>query len=566
MEFTFDRILMDGISDMVFVVRVERDPVFIYDFLNRAAMDGTGLNRDAVGKSIREVYKEETGTFLFEQYNKVVTSGEAVIYEDSYVSPNGERNYSKTKLTPLFDEQNQCKQIVAVVKDISKEKNARLETEKTWGKLQESNKRYQSLFHHNSDAIILFDLNGQIEDGNIACESVTGYTPQELVGTTLNSLVVKEDANLLKRLFKQAISGTTKNSRLEIHNKSGQRIELSLKVTPLIIDEQVTGIYGILRDITDVGRLIKKLEESEERFRIIAEHAQDLITLLDDKGKIIYVSPSYKNILGFNHHEYIGKFFLHNVYPDDRMNMDQVVIQSIKKGESFTVQFKQYNHKEEPIWCEAHGTPIFDNQGKFKHMVVLTRNISLQKEYERQLKHFALHDSLTGLPNRRLFKDRLANALKEFMEKQNGLAVIMMDVDHFKNINDEMGHDIGDEVIEEFGKRVQETIRDCDIVARLGGDEFVILLPGVGSSQNATMIAEHIQQAMQQPWNLNGNSLKVTTSMGIAMAPAQGATPFSMLKNADIALYEAKNAGRNSYQLRETIEETILLSINRIEK
>ncbi|MGY0691283.1 PAS domain S-box protein [Virgibacillus sp. FSP13] len=550
MESTFDRILMDGISDMVFVVRVERDPIFIYDFLNRAAMDETGLSQNAVGRSIRDVYKEETGNFLFEQYKKVITTGETVTYEDSYVSSKDERSYSKTTLTPLFDEQNQCKQIVAVVKDISKEKNARLEMEETWDKLQESNKRYQSLFHHNSDAIILFDLNGRIVDGNIAVESVTGYEPLELVGTTLNSLVVKEDANLLKRLFKQAITGTTKNSRLEIHNKSGQRIELSLKVTPLIIDEQVTGIYGILRDISDVARLIKKLEESEERFRIIAEHAQDLITLLDDRGKIMYVSPSYKNILGFNHPEYVGKFFLHNVHPDDRMTMDKVVIQSIKNEESFTVQFKQYNHKEEPIWCEAHGTPVFDNQGTFKHMVVLTRNISLQKEYERQLEHFALHDPLTGLPNRRLFKECLANSLKEYTEKQNGLAVIMMDIDHFKSINDEMGHDIGDEVIEEFGKRVRETIRDCDIVARLGGDEFVILLPGIGSAENAVTIAKNIQQAMQRPWNLHGNSLKVTTSMGIAMAPAQDATAFSMLKNADIALYEAKNAGRNSYQLR----------------
>lgn len=549
--YNANELLMDGIRDMVFAVRVENESVFIYEFLNRAAMEGTGLDQSVLGKSVLEVYREETATFLHKQYMKVVTSEDSVTYEDSYIAPSGKKFYSKATLTPLFDDKKQYKQIVAVVKDISKEKWAELETEKAWDNLNESRKRYQSLFHHNSDAIISFDLNGRVTNGNVTVESVTGYTPMELIGMNLNALVVKEDVNLVNNLFMQAVAGTTENSRMAIITKQGNRAELSLKVTPLIIDDKVVGIYGILKDITDFVNTQKKLVESEKRFRIIAEHAQDLITLLDEKGEILYVSPSYKNILGFDHKEYVGKFFLHNVHPDDRSLMNEVFLTSVKNGEPFTVQFKQYNNQNELIWSEAHGTPIFDDQHTFKHMVVLTRDINLQKEYESKLRHFAHHDSLTGLPNRRLFKDHLNQALEDFQLNMDGLAVIMMDIDHFKAINDTMGHDIGDEVIEEFGKRVSQTIRNNDIVARLGGDEFVILLPHIGSESNAISIAKDIQKALEKPWNMKDNVLEITTSMGIAMVPAQDATAFSMLKNADLALYEAKDAGRNSYKVRD---------------
>lgn len=157
---------MDGINDMVFVVSVENNPfTFTYDFLNRAAMEGTGFTERILGKPIREVYQGEEGTFLYEQYKQAANRGEIVSYEDSYVSPLGEKCYSETKLTPLLDEEEYCYQIVAVVKDTTKMKWAELEKDEAWSHLNESNNRYQSLFHHNPDAIISFDLNGLITNG-----------------------------------------------------------------------------------------------------------------------------------------------------------------------------------------------------------------------------------------------------------------------------------------------------------------------------------------------------------------------------------------------------------------
>ncbi|MFB4167768.1 diguanylate cyclase domain-containing protein [Virgibacillus sp. JSM 102003] len=241
---------------------------------------------------------------------------------------------------------------------------------------------------------------------------------------------------------------------------------------------------------------------------------------------------------------------MHNVHPDDRKQLEGIFIQSINSGESFTVEIRQYNYQNETVWSQSHGTPVFDNQNNFIHMLVLTRDISLQKAHELKLEDFAHHDPLTGLPNRRLFNVRIEQRLEEFKDHNALLAVIMLDIDHFKEINDSMGHDVGDRVIKEFGNRLRETVRDEDLVARLGGDEFVILLPGIESAENAVAIAESIQNAIRQPWKANDSTISITSSMGIAMSE-QDITPSSMLKNADIALYEVKNKGRNAYKLFE---------------
>ncbi|MFB4167767.1 PAS domain S-box protein [Virgibacillus sp. JSM 102003] len=294
----FDKVLMEGLSDMVFVMKAEAGFEFRYDFVNRAAMEGTEITQAALGKTIREVCEREHSDFLYVQYKRAVVSQEKVIFEDSYIYHTGKKYYSKTVLTPLFNEMKQCDHIVGVVKDITNEKVAETERKEAWDKLHENKERYHSLFHHNSDAIISLDLNGYITNGNVAVEAISGYSPSEYIDSAWDSFVVEKDKQLAKKLFMGAISGSTENSYFKIHNKAGDRICLSIKITPLKIHEQVIGVYCILRDITEQIESQKLLEESQKRFQVIAENANDLITLMDEKGKIIYASPSYKKILG----------------------------------------------------------------------------------------------------------------------------------------------------------------------------------------------------------------------------------------------------------------------------
>lgn len=543
---------MDGITDMVFVLKVVNNDEFHFEFINNAAIQRLGLSIDIIGLSIKEVERVEKVEFLYEQYRKVIRSQTGFSFEDTYdyIGETPKKYYFETILTPLSNKQGLVDHIVAVVRDITKEKVALSSVREMASNIAESNERFHSLFFHNTDGIFIQNKMGYITDGNEASEKITGYKVEELVGKSFNELVETKDIDKLNGIIDEAINGTNKSCNIVIKNKNGDFVNILYKIVPLFVDGVTIGMYGILRDVTDLMKNIEKLEESEKRFRIIAENANDLITLVNKHGEIIYVSPSYKNILGYQNKEFLGKNFIHNVCSTDQERLVEIVKKSIQSGEAFTIEFKQKNAKEEMLWCESIGKPVFNPKGELQHLVVLTRDITLRKEYESKLKYFAYHDALTELPNRILFDKRFASAKKQFLNKNNGLAIVILDIDHFKVINDTYGHDIGDAVIKEFGGRIQQSIRNYDTVARLGGDEFVILLPNIYNNENAIEIAKRIKFNMQQPWNINGQKLKVTTSMGIAMVTfPQKFTKSELIKKADTALYEAKNSGRDCYKL-----------------
>lgn len=477
MKEDFKEVLIDGITDMIFVHKVENNKEFRYQFINNAAMKRLGLTRDILGLTIREVEAKEKADFLYEHYKNAVLKESSYTYEDSYEDNEslGEKKYSETILTPLFDEQGLVERVVAVVRDITKERAALTHVKEMVNQLAESNERYHSLFFHNTDGIFILNKTGYITDGNNASEIITGYKPTELFGKLFIDLVETDDISLLDDLIDEAVNSENNNRNLIIRNKDGDLLNIILKIVPLFIDGVVIGFYGILKDVTEHMKSIEKLEESEKRFRIIAENATDLITLINKNGEITYISPSYKNVLGYHHQEYLGKHFIHNINPDDLGRVIEVVGKSIQSGEPFTVEFRQKNANEDMVWCESIGRPVFNHNNRFQDLVVLTRDISLRKDYESKLKYFAFHDALTELPNRLLFNERFAIAKEQFLIKDNGLALVILDIDHFKMVNDTYGHDVGDAVIKEFSSRIKESVRDHDTVARLGGDEFVIL-------------------------------------------------------------------------------------------
>lgn len=552
-DLNFHRILMDGIKEMVFIMRVEDDLNYYYEFLNRTAMEKTGLDESVIGKTFSDVYPIEFADFLYKQYERVIACLDSITYEDSYELPPGERFYTETTLTPIFNDKKKCTQIVAVVRDITEKKWGEFELKQYWKKLNENNQWYSSLFNYNPNGVLSLNVHGQILNGNDCIESITGYNIQELTDdeSPFISLIKKDNMQAAKEYLLQALEGEAVNLQTTMCKKTGETIEILLSYVPIIVEGIVVGVYAILRDITEKIMLKEKYEESEQRFRIISEHAHDLITLLDENGRIIYASPSHEKVLGFGHKNYINKFFFHNVHEDDKYILEEAITQSVRRKKPYKLQIRRRHRFKGWIWHELQGSPVFNGHNQLVHMVCISRDIQSQKKYESKLKYFAFHDSLTNLPNRRFLNERLAEALKVHQDLPSGLTVIMMDIDFFKSINDTMGHDIGDAVIVEFGRRIRNNIRNIDFVARLGGDEFVILAPDTGSKENIVAIAERVQEAMRRPWKIGEHSINVTTSMGIAIAPKKGATVPSMLKSADVALYEAKKTGRDSYIIKE---------------
>ncbi|SFE04818.1 PAS domain S-box-containing protein/diguanylate cyclase (GGDEF) domain-containing protein [Lentibacillus persicus] len=543
-----NNVLANGIREMVFVIKVDELENFRYEFLNKAAKERTALTDDVIGRTFHEVYPKKTTAHLTEKYKKVLDTRDIVTYEDHYESPAGIK-YSETTLTPLY-ESGLCTHIVALVKDITARKLNEFRVEKTTNELKRNKQKYRSLYDYNLDAILSLDLNGNIVSGNNAVHSVFGYKAEDLKRKRFTDLVQEDDLNVINAIFESIKSGKAEQRQMRVCHKPSGFKEVIMKFTPIVIEETITGIFGIFKDINEQVILGKKYQESEGHFRIIADHSNDLITMINENGNIDYVSPSYKDILDNDPDEYIGRHFLHNVHLDDTENLMDSFIQSVVSHTTWKEQFRQKNGSGSYSWFELRGTPVYNDWNQFTHMVVLTRNITLRKDYEKKLQHMAFHDSLTGLPNRRYFMEQLRIQLEEKKGTKQRIAIIMMDLDQFKTINDQMGHDVGDQVIQEFGSRISSVIRQNDLLARLGGDEFILMLPDVSKLEDVTNVAERILSKLNDMWCVTDAGFNITASLGIAVSSANSAEGSDLLlRYADKQLYKAKQSGKNNYQM-----------------
>lgn len=551
-SLSYARVLAEGIKEMVFVVKVNEDYSFAYEFLNNAAINKTSLSSDSIGKTFNEIYSTKMAEFLNEKYREVLSERQSTSYEDAFYSKANRLFYSKTQLTPLLDDAEKCTHIVGVVQDITEEKIARLENEGIRQRLEESRARYRPLFDSNMAAIFTLDSKGSITGGNAAGQKLSGFLMRELAGKNFIDSLVIEDREQASEHFQSALAGEFTDRRMQLVSKSGAVLTCLVKFISINSNEKNTGLYMIINDMTELDRVASLYQEGTENFRIIAENVHDVIILMDHNKKYLYISPSSENIYGFKAEHIVEQEAFYNVHPEDVAIIEKAFDQSAKNAAPYLVQLRLLHKERGWIWSEITGTPVLGEDKKFNHMVMVARDISLQKEYESQLKHFAYFDSLTDLPNRRYFQEYAKMHLEQTNKNEKSLAVLILDIDDFKEINDQWGHEIGDAVIQEFGHRLNDCMFGENIAARLGGDEFVILLADTENKEQVAEIADMIYQVMKKPIEVQGLSLNVSISMGIALAPAEQVSVSVMMKRADLAMYKAKQQEKNSFQVSPT--------------
>ncbi len=426
-----------------------------------------------------------------------------------------------------------------------------------------------------ADPVIVCDREGRIRFTNQAAANVFGYSGGELAGAPIDCLE-EPPAALAERLRADAAL-VVRDEEMVFCDRAGDRIEVRVSLSPLL-DERRTpvGVVLIARDVRARKRVEAALRESEERYRLLFERNQAGVFRTSVAGVILDCNDAFARILGFAARgECIGKSMLHHY--KDLWERTELLQKMRSLGGLADEEVALQRIDGSPAWVLANATllaPLAPGEGAFEVLEGTVIDITQRKNAERTIVYQAYHDALTGLPNRMLFYDRLAEALTLARREERGLAVLFLDVDQFKLVNDTLGHAAGDRLLVEIARRLQQLVGEGDAVARVGGDEFTLLLHLVEAGDDAVRAARKILAAVARPVEVDGQRLFLTASIGISIYPADGEEPEALLTNADIAMYRAKELGRNRYQLctpamnaksvaRLTLERDLRLAVER---
>lgn len=298
--------------------------------------------------------------------------------------------------------------------------------------------------------------------------------------------------------------------------------------------------------------LSKSEKRAEENLLIqtfAANAVSDQIIIIDGNGIIKFVNLASERETGYNSDEIIGTDIKAFVFKNHKEEFFRNIWETIQAGNTWHGEIINRRKDGSAYTEEVTVTPIRGKTGSIEHFIAIKRNITEKKRYEQQLDHLAHHDPLTGLPNRLLFSDRLTQSLEESKHNNNMLAVVFIDLDRFKLINETLGHNTGDLLLKQLAWRLTSMLREADTIARMGGDEFALLIENLKEEKDSIRAAQKILDAFNKPFTIEGHELFVTASVGVSVFPADGMDIETLVRNADASMYRAKEQGRNTYHL-----------------
>ncbi|NRF96066.1 diguanylate cyclase [Paenibacillus frigoriresistens] len=406
------------------------------------------------------------------------------------------------------------------------------------------------LFNNLEEHILILNKDGIITFSN---HSLNTFLDFDSYGTSYSFVQMYGPSSEISKGIHDILNGVVTDFSCKNRRSSEQEENWStIRVTPITAKENgeiiIDGAVILYFNITNQIKLEQSLRRSEEQYRLIAENSRDTIKIIDLEGNIDYASPSHKYIFGHDASEYLGRVVFDSIYPDDLSKFKNAIGEVLKNKEPVVVELRKQHKEGHWIWLEASCSPIINLDGEVRSIVLVTRDVNDRKEYEKKLEYMAYHDFLTGLYNRRKFKQMIEILLEQAIRKNRKLAFIMMDLDHFKWINDNLGHDAGDIVLQEFSKRLMDCIRDGDIIGRLIGDEFAILMNDIRGEREIYELIDRITVSVEKPFAIHSDSCKISTSIGVSIFPEHGRTSSQLMKCADVALYKVKRGGRKNYK------------------
>jgi diguanylate cyclase (GGDEF)-like protein/PAS domain S-box-containing protein len=419
----------------------------------------------------------------------------------------------------------------------------------------ESEARIRSILTNAPDAYISIDDEGRIDEWNRQAELTFGWQRDEALGQLLSDLLIppgmRAAHNAGMKHFVRSGQGPVINSRLEVNalHRDGHEIPVQLSIAAVKNGETYTA-NAFLHDISERRAAQERLAASEKRLRDITNNVPVIISYIDADHRMQFVNETFHEWMGVAPEDAVGRKLIEVIGPVLHGQRRHSVERALK-GER--VVFEVESEMRGQLRCLQNVyIPDVQPDGSVAGLYAVASDVTALKQVERRLNELARIDALTNLPNRRQLEEKLDQAVKRSRRSGRPMAVLFLDIDHFKQVNDRHGHGVGDEVLKEFADRLVHCVRATDTVARLAGDEFVIVLEGLNDSAEAQLVARKIGQALGPAFGEAAAGLTLSSSIGVAFVDAgTQVTPEEIIAKADEALYRAKRAGRATFAVTE---------------
>ncbi|WP_027961208.1 EAL domain-containing protein [Halomonas halodenitrificans] len=422
---------------------------------------------------------------------------------------------------------------------------------------------HRSLFANHPDGVYEFDLKGRFQRGNAALTRITGYPEEALIGRHFNRFIDPAYRELTQAGFNTARNGGHYQYETVGVHRDGHTYQLEILNFPVSVDGKVVGVYGICRDIT-----VHKQEEESRRLLERGIQATPNGVVMADAVRsdmpLVYANTAFYELTGYTADEVLGRNCRFLQGPESDPEALDTIRGAIAEHRSTAVTMINYRKDGTPFWNHLSLSPVFDAEGGCTHYIGIQQDITRQRMQEEQIAYQATHDPLTGLPNRTAFDECLQTAFARARKDQRLLVVMHLDLDGFKAVNDGFGYHIGTQLLEAVGNRLRQLVNGGDTLARMAGDEFALLLPDLGSHQVVSELAEEVLEVLSAPFEIDGQSVHISTSIGIACNRENVAHADELIQCANLAVTDAKQQGRNTWQwyqgnLQRATREAVLL-------
>ena len=425
--------------------------------------------------------------------------------------------------------------------------------------MKELRDRYSDFYDSAPVGCLTLGSAAMIDEINLTGATLLGGERKKLLHIRFADFVAREDIAHWDQYFSSVLQRDDKSTcELALVLKDNTRRQVRLDSMRLLKDDKPAVVRVVLIDISENKRSEDELREQEEFFRMITENADDFIAVLDLDGKRLYNSPSYSRLFG-DPESLKGTDSFAEIHPDDREHVKRVFRDTVQTGIGLRIEYRFAMPDGSIRHMESCGGVIRNSLGRPSRVVVVSRDITERIEAEDQIRNLAFYDTLTKLPNRRMFDDRLNQAMAASNRSGRYGALMFLDMDNFKPLNDQYGHSAGDLLLKEVSQRIISCVREMDTVSRFGGDEFVVMLTELDADKKSSIaqtriIAEKIRAILAKPYRLvlqqEGNAERTieyhcSSSIGVVMFIDHEYRPADLIKRADLVMYEAKQSGRN---------------------